>query len=412
MHGNPMHEPLSDEQPRIALSRNVATLGVVSLCMGMSSAMIHSLLPAFLVTVLGASTVTLGGIEGIAESTCSFMKIFSGRLSDWIGRRKPLVVLGYGLSALVKPLFPLSGAASTVLLARFLDRIGKGLRDAPRDALLADVTPRTIRGAGFGLRNALYTVGAVAGPLAAVGLMALSGDSFRLVFWLALIPAFASVAVLIVWVDEPAGNSAVDLPGVGLRKSHVSGLGGAFWWAVGVAAVLSVARFSPAFLLLKATDVGMDASAVPVMFALMNLAYCASAYPFGALSDRIDTRLQLAFGVLILVGADVALATGTTILTTVIGVGLWGLQMGVTQGLLAARVANAAPQALRGTAFGIYELAVGVATLLASISAGALWAIGGPAATFGVAACLATGAAAMLAVPASPRRRPANRKMG
>ncbi len=378
------------------LPRNVAALGLVSLSMGMSSAMIHSLLPGFLITVLGVGALTVGAIEGIAESTASFMKIFSGRLSDRLGRRKPLVLFGYGLSAMTKVLFPLAAVASTVLLARFLDRVGKGLRDAPRDALLADVTPDGIRGAGFGLRTALYTVGAVAGPAAAIGLMSVTGGDVRLVFWIALVPAAISVLVVVFGVEEPARTDALERPTIAFGRQDLEQLGAAFWRAVAIAALLSLARFSPAFLLLKAGHVGMDAAVVPAMFAVMNAVYGATAYPFGALSDRIDTRRQLALGIGILVGAHVVLAAADTVLVAAVGAGLWGLQMGITQGLLSATVANAAPAHLRGTAFGLYELVVGVATLLASVGAGGLWRIGGPAAAFGAAAALAGAAAVIL----------------
>jgi MFS family permease len=369
--------------------------------MGMSSAMIHGVLPGFLMSVIGVGTVTIGAIEGIAESTCSFMKIFSGGLSDWIGRRKPLVLLGYGLSALTKPLFPLAGAASTVLLARFLDRVGKGLRDAPRDALLTDITPVSIRGAGFGLRGALYTVGSVAGPLAAIALMAVSHDDFRLVFWTALIPAGLSVLVLAVGVQEPnhAAPASAAMP---LQLRSLEAFGPAFWWTVAVAAVFSLARFSPAFLLLKAAHIGIDASLVPLMFVLMNSAYSVSAYPCGVLADRIDVRVQLGLGAAVLAAADLVLASADSVAVAAVGAVLWGLQMGITQGLLSAAVANAAPAALRGTAFGLYELIVGIATLLASTGAGALWAIGGPGAVFATGGALAIVTAILLA--ATPRR--------
>ncbi len=378
------------------LSRNVVTLGLVSLLMGASSGMILGLVPVVLVKILGASALLLGTIEGIAEGTTSFAKIVSGPVSDWIKRRKPLVVLGYGLSAITKLLFPLATTAADVLVARFLDRVGKGLRDAPRDALLADITPSEIRGSGFGLRGALYTVGAVIGPLLAIGLMALSGDDFRLVFWLALIPGFASVAVLAIGVREPAerlrdGEPAVDIERGALRRLPVR-----FWWAVSIAAILSLARFSQAFLLLKAHAIGIDAALVPVMLICMNLVYGLTSYPFGVLADQVDPRRQLGIGIAVLLGADLTLAAADTIWTLIAGAALWGLQMGVIQGLLSATVANAAPHDLRGTAFGIYDLVVGIATFLASTGAGALWLVGGAPATFAVGASLAALAAVML----------------
>jgi MFS family permease len=387
-----------------SLSPNVAVLGIVSLLMGMSSAMIYGLLPVFLVTVLAASTTTVGLIEGIAEATTSAIKIFSGVASDWIGRRKPLVVLGYALSAVNKLLFPLAESASTVLMARVADRVGKGIRDSPRDALLADVTPSAIRGSGFGLRFALYTIGAVAGPLAAIALMALSGDDFRLVFWIALLPGFASIVVLVVGVKESPNPSSERGWRPPIRRSDLAQLRAPFWWAISIAAIFSLARFSPAFLVLKAHNVGVDAAFVPIILVIMYSIYSAAAYPFGILADHVDRHLQLGIGAVILVCADLALAGASTIWMTALGAALWGLQMGVTQGLLSAAVADAAPERLRGTAFGIFDLAVGLATFTASAGAGLLWTLGGPAGSFVAGASLAAAAIVMLLFRAMPKR--------
>ena len=277
----------------VHLSPNVVVLGIVSLLMGMSSAMIYGLLPVFLVTALGASTTTVGLIEGVAEATTSAMKIFSGAASDWIGRRKPLVVLGYALSAVNKLLFPLAETASTVLVARIADRIGKGIRDAPRDALLADMTPTAIRGSGFGLRLALYTVGAVAGPLAAIALMTLSGDDFRLVFWIALLPGFASVVVLLIGIKEAPDRRSDDRGRYPVRRNDLALLRAPFWWAISIAAIFSLARFSPAFLVLKAHDIGIDAAFVPMILVIMYSIYSAAAYPFGVMADGVNRHLQL-----------------------------------------------------------------------------------------------------------------------
>ena len=287
--------------------------------------------------------------------------------------------------------------ASTVLLARISDRIGKGIRDAPRDALLADVMPSAVRGTGFGLRLALYTVGAVAGPLAAVALMRLSGDDFRLVFWIALIPAFASIVVLLVGVSEPANgrNDGWRLP---IRRANLAQLTASFWWAIGIAGIFSLARFSPAFLVLKTYDIGVDAAFVPIILVVMYLVYSAAAYPFGILADRIDRHLQLALGAAILIGADVVLASASTIWTAGLGAALWGLQMGVTQGLLSAAVADAAPERLRGTAFGLFDLVVGLATFTASAGAGLIWTFTAAAGSFLAGAVLAAVAMAALAM--------------
>ena len=369
------------------LSRNVTALGLVSLCMGMSSAMIHGLLPAFLVTVLGVSILFVGLIEGTAEATTSLVKIFSGRLSDGLGRRKALVVVGYGLSALTKLLFPVAERALAILAARTIDRIGKGIRDAPRDALLADVTPSEIRGSGFGLRTALY-----------------SGDNFRLVFWLAAIPGFVSVAVLVIGVKEAPNNWPADPQGpIATSWRDLWRLNPIYWWAVSVAAILALARCSPAFLLLKASSIGIGPAFVPVILVLMNLVYSASAYPCGVLADMINRRLQLGAGVVLLIGANLVLIFAQTLWLTAFGVALWGLHMGLIQGLLSAVVADASPPRLRGTAFAIYDVAVGIATLIAGIGAGALWVAGGAAATFSAAALLASVAALVLFLRPAPK---------
>jgi MFS family permease len=300
----------------------------------MSSAMIYGLLPVSLVKVLGASMASIGLIEGIAEAANSFIKIFSGAASDWIGRRKPLVVFGYALSAIVKTLFPLPETVSTVLAARVIDRLGKGIRDAPRDAFLADLTAPEIRGSGFGLRLALAFTGFVVGPLLAVGLMRLSGDDFRLVFWIALIPTYLSIIVLLMTVKDLPFSHDGDQRRFPIRRSDLAALQAPFWWAIVIASLLSLARFSPAFLVLKAHDIGIGAAYVPMMLVVMYLVYSVTAYPFGVLADHFDRRVQLAIGTVILIGADVVLAAAGDIWLTALGAALWGLQLGVTQGLL------------------------------------------------------------------------------
>ena len=377
------------------LSPNVPVLGVVSLLMGMSSAMIYGVLPVFLVVVLGASTASVGLIEGLAEATTSFVKILSGAASDRISRRKPLVVLGYALSAFNKVLFPVAESASMVLLARVCDRVGKGVRDAPRDAFMTDLTPSAIRGSGFGLRLALYTIGAVLGPLAAMAIMSLSGDNFRLVFWIALIPGFASVAVMLLWVKEEP-HLRPEWKWSPLLREDIMNLSAPFWWAISLAAILSLARFSPAFLVLKAHSIHVDAAFVPIMLVAMYLVYSAAAYPFGVLADHIDRNMQLGIGTATLIAADLVLASADGFWMTMIGGGLWGLQMGMTQGLLSAAVADAAPERLRGTAFGIFELITGTTTFIASACAGVLWMIGGPALACGIGSLFGAVALAML----------------
>ncbi len=377
------------------LSSNVARLGLVSLLTAMSSAMVYGLLPVFLVRVLEASTASLGLIEGMAEATTSFIKLFSGAVSDWTGRRKPLVVIGYALSAINKLLFPLAGATLVVLLARMLDRVGKGIRDAPRDAFLTDVTPSPIRGRGFGVRLAFYTTGFVIGPIAAMALMRLSHDDFRLVSWIAVIPAALAIIVL-AGIKEVPWKDAEDRPRLLIQPADFVSMSPQFWWAVVIAGLLSLARFSPAFLVLKAHDIGIDAAFVPGMLVVMHLVYSVVAYPFGILADQIDRRVQLAIGTMILIVADLVLASATSLSVAVLGAALWGLQMGVTQGLLAASIADAAPDGLCGTAFGVYELAIGFTTFVASTAAGLLWMVGGATASCSVSAIVASGAMVML----------------
>jgi MFS family permease len=362
--------------------RTVVALGFVSLFMDISSEIIHSLLPVFLVTVLGAGAVSVGLIEGIAEATSQVAKLFSGAVSDWIGRRKLLVLLGYGIAALTKPLFPLASGIGTVLIARFVDRIGKGIRGAPRDALIGDVTPVAFRGTAFGLRQSMDTVGAFLGPLLAMLLMAVSSNNFRLVFWVAVIPAIISVLLILYAVKEPDAPPKTEKRPFPIQQFELRRLDIAYWWLVGIATVLTLGRFSEAFLLLAAEHVGLPVTLIPSVLVAMNIVYAASAYPFGKLSDAVNRRRLLALGATFLIAADAVLAAAGTPRQVFVGVILWGLHMGATQGLLSTLVVDAATPDLRGTALGIYNLITGIALLAASILAGWLWAASGPAATF------------------------------
>ena len=386
-----------------AMPRSVIALGIVSLFMDISSEVIHSLLPAFLVTVLGVSALSVGIIEGIAEATTSVTKVFSGAISDWIGRRKPLVLLGYSLAALTKPLFPLASSASAVLLARFLDRVGKGIRGAPRDALIADVTPVRLRGTAYGLRQSLDTVGAFLGPLLAILLMTVTHDRFRLVFWAAVVPALIAVLVIVFGVEEPErpANAAVqERRRFPIHRAELARLDAAYWWLVAVATVLTLARFSEAFLLLAAEHVGMAVALIPGVLVAMNVVYAATSYPVGRLADRMSRHTLLIGGIVALIAADLVLATAHSVWQVIAGAVLWGLHMGATQGLLSALIGDAVPADLRGTAFGLYSLTTGAALLLASIVAGWLWTVVGPDATFiAGAAFAATGLAALITRP-------------
>ncbi|MBI4481047.1 MAG: MFS transporter [Acidobacteria bacterium] len=364
------------------LPRGVIALGFVSMFMDTSSEMIHSLLPVFLVTGLGVNTLVVGLIEGLAESTAAITKIFAGVVSDWIGRRKPLVLLGYGIAALTKPLFPLATGAGTVFIARLVDRIGKGIRGAPRDALVADLTPEPARGAAYGLRQSMDTVGAFAGPALALAFMALSGNNFRFVFWIAVLPAFISVAFVVFGVEEPETHAAHRNRGFPLQRREIGRLSPKFWLIVAFGATLTLARFSEAFLLLRAENVGLAIGYVPIVLIVMNVFYAASAYPFGQLSDRGNRSSLLAIGIGFLIAADLVLAAAGATWSVLIGSMLWGLHMGATQGLLSAVVAAAAPVDRRGTAFGVFNLVTGGTLLLASVLAGFLWTAYGPAVTF------------------------------
>ena len=370
-------------RPQGRLPAGIWVLGFVSLLMDISSEMVHSLLPLFLVGSLGASALLIGLIEGLAEATALIVKVFSGALSDYLGRRKGLALAGYLLGALSKPLFAIAPGAGWVLGARLLDRVGKGIRGAPRDALVADLAPPALRGAAFGLRQSLDTVGAFLGPLLAVGLMLLWANDFRAVFWVAVIPGLLAVALLLFGVREPPPTGAAGTPRRNpIRRENLVRLSGAYWGVVGIGALFTLARFSEAFLVLRAEQLGIPLALVPLVMVAMNLVYAATAYPFGRLSDRISHRRLLALGLAVLLAADLMLAVSAHGSTLLAGVALWGVHMGITQGLLATMVAATAPADLRGTAFGFFNLVSGLAMLAASLLAGLLWDRLGAAATF------------------------------
>jgi len=366
-----------------AIPRGIWALGFVSLCMDLSSELIHALLPLYMAVGLGASTLTIGLVEGIAEATALIVKVFSGVLSDLFRRRKPLVVLGYGLAALTKVIFPLAPTLGWIVTARFADRVGKGIRGAPRDALIADLAPPAVRGASFGLRQALDTVGGVGGPLLAIGAMAYFASDFQAAFWVAVVPAFVAVLLLIFGVEEPAGAartaSNAKQP---LQWSAAKRLGRDYAIVVGIAAVLTLARFSEAFLVLRAQNVGLPIAAAPSVMVIMSIVYAATSYPAGAAADRGHGPRLLSAGLVALVAADLVLANARGGAAVFLGAALWGLHMGLTQGLLAALVAASAPSDLRGTAFGVFNLVCGVALLIASALAGWLWDAFGPSVTF------------------------------
>lgn len=385
-------------RPRISIlrqiPRSVWVLGCVSLLMDVSSEIIHSLLPMFMLASLGASVTTIGAIEGIAEATAPIVKVFSGALSDYLRNRKWLAVAGYALGALSKPLFAIAPTLGVVVSARVMDRVGKGIRGAPRDALVADVTPPELRGAAYGLRQSLDTVGAFVGPLLAVGIMLGWSDNYRLAFWIAVVPGVLAVVLLAVGIDEPAHAQ----PDVAAKRANpitwrkLVELGSDYWWIVAIGAMFSLARFSEAFVVLRAMQSGVPVALVPLVMVAMNVVYALCAYPFGKLADRVSHSRLLVGGLGFLIAADLVLAHGAHSGFVVAGVALWGVHMGMTQGLLATIVARAAPAHSRGTAFGFFNAFSGGLALLSSLLAGIIWDRAGAAATFyaGAGFCVAT----------------------
>ncbi len=374
------------------MPRGVWVLGVVSLLMDVSSELAHSLLPLFLAGTLGVPVLAIGLIEGVAEATSLICKVFSGTFSDWLGKRKPLLLLGYGLAAFSKPLFPLADSASTVLFARFVDRVGKGVRGAPRDALIADITPPDIRGAAFGLRQSMDTVGAVLGPLLAIGLMLLYRDDIRSALWWSLPPALLAVAAIWLWVREPAEHGEARAPAFLFSRAVFSQFSAGFWGVAGLGAVFTLARFSEAFLVLRGAQLGLPLAWAPLTMVAMSASYALSAYPLGWLSDHVSRARLLQLSLLLLIAADLALGAAAGPAMLLAGALLWGLHLGCSQGLLSALVAQTAPPGLAGSAFGLFNLICGAATLLASALAGALWQAWGAAAAFHGGAAFAAAA--------------------
>lgn len=374
--GAPHSRPVRPQIPAA-----IWVLGFVSLLMDVSSEMVHSLLPLFMAGTLGASATLIGLVEGLGESTALVVKVFSGALSDWLGKRKLLAVIGYGLGALSKPVFAIAPGLGWVLCARLTDRIGKGIRGAPRDALVADLAPAAIRGAAFGLRQSLDTVGAFLGPLIAAGLMVLWVNDFRAIFWVAVIPGVFAVLLLLIGIQEPKRSQ--DTPRRNpLSRAALSQLDRRYMAVVLIGGLFTLARFSEAFLVLRAQQGGVALALVPLVMVAMNGVYALTAWPFGKLSDSVSHRGLLAAGLVVLIAADLVLSRNTQLSTVLIGVALWGIHMGMTQGLLATLVADTAPAALRGTAFGLFNLVCGIAMLLASVLAGLIWDRVGASATF------------------------------
>lgn len=389
-------QPLSQKTVYFRLPSGIWGLGFVSMFMDISSELVHSILPLFMATVLGTPMITIGIIEGFAEATAAVTKVFSGVISDYCGKRKSLALIGYTLSAITKPAFALATTISLVFGARFVDRIGKGIRGAPRDALVADISPPELRGAAYGLRQSLDSVGAFIGPLLAVIFMIRFRDNLRSVLWVAVVPGLIAVLLLIFTVQEPLCNTRKDDPANNFSLNNIRLLTVRYWLVVAIGAVFTLARFSEAFLILRADDIGLPVAYVPLIMVVMNIVYSLFAYPAGAAADRFSARTILLSGLVILIAADVILALSVPPWVTFIGAALWGLHMAFTQGLLSKLIADNAPDELRGTAFGVFNLAVGFALFLASFIAGSLWTAFGAPATFIAGAFIAFVAAAGL----------------
>lgn len=378
------------------LPKGIWVLGFVSMFMDISSELVHSLLPIFMATTLGASMITIGIVEGIAEAAAAISKVFSGVISDYVRKRKFLVVIGYSLAAITKPVFPLATSIGWVFGARFVDRIGKGIRGAPRDALIAEISPRQLRGAAYGLRQSLDSAGAFVGPLLAVAFMFYFANDIKAVLWIAVVPAFIAVVLLIVGVHEPEPAAPAAADNNFLRLHDVKRLGMEYWLVVVLGAVFTLARFSEAFLILRAQDVGLAIGYLPVIMIVMNVVYSIFAYPAGMAADRMSARTLLLTGLGVLIVADIVLAIAASPWVALLGSAFWGLHMALTQGLLSKLVADTAPADLRGTAFGVFNLLSGGALLLASVIAGSLWSMFGASATFIAGASFAAFAAISL----------------
>lgn len=390
------------QSDRPDIPKSIWVLGFVSLLMDISSEMIHCLLPLYLVSGLGASALTVGFIEGLGQSTALIIKVFSGVLSDYLGKRKNVVLFGYAMGALTKPIFAMATGIGMIFTAKIIDRVAKGIRSAPRDAMIADLTPRAILGSAFGLRQSLDTVGAIVGPLLAIGLMMLWVNDFKAVFWVAVIPGALAALLFAIGIKEPVRQAEQEHKNP-IHLQNLKKLSPAYWWITAIGGMFTLARFSEAFLVLRAEQTGIALALVPLVMVVMNLVYASTAFPFGKLSDRMSHRTLLMIGLCILFAADLVLANTTEWPMVLLGVALWGVHMGITQGLLATMVAGTAPESLRGTAFGFFNLISGLALLSASITAGILWDKFGAAATFYAGAIFSVIALVLLMLrPLSP----------
>lgn len=376
---------MSSDRPatKIKIPRTVWVLGFVSLLMDISSEMIHALLPLFMAGALGASAIWIGLVEGIGEGTALIAKVFSGVVADRFGHKKHLVFAGYFLGVVSKPVFALAGCMPVVLAARFFDRIGKGLRGAPRDAIVADVTDESIRGAAYGLRQSLDAAGAFVGPLIATLLLLLWTEDLRSIFWIALIPGAACLLLILIGVEdnvtETKNTKRIEWNEIGSVMTP------AFRQLVILGTLFSLARFSNAFIVLKAADIGIDQAWIPMIIVLMHIAFSLSSYPFGMLADRLNPMRLLALGMVLLALSDLLFAFAANTAVLILGVVLFGMHLGATQGIFSAIVSEVAVSHLRATAFGVFNFFSGIALLVSGLVAGGLWEL------FGAQYCFAGG---------------------
>ncbi|OYV74113.1 MAG: MFS transporter [Gemmatimonadetes bacterium 21-71-4] len=394
--------PPAPESPH-RLGRNVVALGLVSFFTDVSSEMIYPLLPLFLTMTLGASAAFVGAIEGTAESISALLKLASGWWSDRVGARKPFVLVGYVIASVTRPLIAIAQSATQVLAIRVGDRVGKGLRNSPRDALIADSVDPSIRGRAYGFQRAWDNAGAMVGPLVAFGLLQWEGLTMRHVFWLALVPGAIAVAVVIWGVREVPKRVASS--GAPLDLSQP--MGGRFWAFMAVIFVFTLGNSTDAFLLLRARQLGVPISLMPIIWALLNGVKTVTNTPGGALSDRIGRKPTLVIGWLFYAAVYLAFAHASRQWHAWALFAVYGLYFGFSEGAERALVSDVVPAERRGTAFGWFNLAVGLGALPASLIFGEIWDHVGPGAAFTLGASLALAAAVGIVLVAPATRRPA-----
>ena len=361
----------------LGFPRNVFVLGIVSLFMDVSSEMIYPLIPLYLSNVLHASKTSIGVIEGIAESTASILKVFSGWLSDRVGKRKALIFWGYGISVFSRPILATAGSWVHVLIYRFTDRFGKGVRTAPRDAIIADSTRKEILGKAFGFHRSMDTVGAVIGPGIAFALMGIFHDSFQTVFWISMIPGLLAVATIAIFVRDVKGPGGDERPRISLR-----GVDRRFKIFLLIAALFTLGKTSDAFLVLRAQDLGVKAGAIPLLYLSFNVVSAALSTPAGMLADRVGKRKVILASYLFFSLIFVGFAFSTGPLHAWLLFGAYGVFVAMNEGVQRAYVATIIKPEIKATSYGVYHTVVGLAALPSGIIGGVLWQHIAPQALF------------------------------